>query len=254
MRAYIQSCLLSDGLGENAQDADYGFRLRGYEIIPYTAEELRSGVYDQVLQNEKDSVIFYGGVGTVKEAVFRSGRPAPPNMDLPQSLTAFFGRAIQEGTMRDIRVLVNAGSPRLPLHAKPRDHGKLFTGRVFREFKDLIPSAHVSSDEPIIIQECVEFVSEWRAIVLRGGIINVSFYKGDPLLFPDRHVMQRGLEAFVERPIACAMDWGVTSDNKTLLVEVNDAHSLGNYGLRCGEYAQVIEARWREMMGLPDYG
>ena len=50
------------------------------------------------------------------------------------------------------------------------------------------------------------------------------------------------------------MDWGVTSQGDTQLVEVNDGFALGNYGLSGGVYTAMIEARWRELMGLRDYG
>lgn len=50
------------------------------------------------------------------------------------------------------------------------------------------------------------------------------------------------------------MDWGVTEDGRTLLVEVNDGFALGNYGVRLFEYTAMIEARWRQLMGLSDNG
>lgn len=249
MRAYVQSSKLSDGLNENARDARHGFRLRGYEVLQYSVEQVYAGKFDEVLQNEKDDVIFYGGVGTVREAVRRAGRPAPPMLDLPESLRAFFGRNVWEGTMGDVRRMVqdNVG---LPVHMKPRDHHKLFTGKLVREFKDLIPSAHVDGKEPVVLQGLLEFVSEWRAYVLHGEILNVGHYTGDPLLFPDRDVMEAGLVAFVDQPVACSMDWGVAKDGETWLVECNSAYSLGNYSLRCLDYTAMIEASWRELMGL----
>lgn len=43
------------------------------------------------------------------------------------------------------------------------------------------------------------------------------------------------------------MDWGVTDDNRTLLIEVNDGYALGNYGLHPSLYAALLEARWHEI-------
>jgi len=62
------------------------------------------------------------------------------------------------------------------------------------------------------------------------------------------------VQAFEDRPISFGMDWGITSAGPTILVEVNDGFSLGNYGLRGPEYTALIEARWRQLMGLPDNG
>ena len=72
--------------------------------------------------------------------------------------------------------------------------------------------------------------------------------------FPNAQTMQLALEKFSDCPIGCGMDWGITSSGETLLVEVNDGFSLGNYGVRGYEYTALIEARWRELMGLPDNG
>ena len=48
-------------------------------------------------------------------------------------------------------------------------------------------------------------------------------------------------------PAGYGIDFGITDDGKTLLVEVNDGHSLGNYNLRPVEYAKLLEARWDEL-------
>lgn len=252
MRAYIQTCKLSDSLSENAQDARYGFLQRGYEIVDFSADDLYSGKLDYVLQHEADDMVLYGGCGTVREAVRRAGAPDPVNMDLPESLRAFWGRGVTQSTMGEIRHLVSTESQLLPVHVKPLNAQKLFTGLVVREFKNLIPSASVPAETPVLVQQCVNFLSEWRAYVLRGQIINVGNYRGDPLMFPDRDTMQAGLAAYAECPVFCAMDWGVTDAGETLLVEVNDGHSLGSYSLRCNEYVTGIIARWRQMLGLPD--
>jgi hypothetical protein len=112
----------------------------------------------------------------------------------------------------------------------------------------------VSDEEPVSVQENVGFVSEWRATILRGRILNVSHYKGDPVQFPDAGLLTQAVQDFSDQPIGCGMDWGVTSEGRTLLVEVNDGFSLGNYGVRRLQYTAMIECRWRQMMGLPDNG
>jgi hypothetical protein len=127
-------------------------------------------------------------------------------------------------------------------------------GTVIRAFRDLIPTASISSDEPVLVQQYVEFVSEWHASILRDKILHIGDYRGDPLVFPDANVAKVALKAIDDRPISFGMDWGITRSGQTLLVEVNDGFSLGNYGLRGGEYTALIEARWRQLMGLPDNG
>jgi hypothetical protein len=120
--------------------------------------------------------------------------------------------------------------------------------------RDLIASAAVPDNTPVLAQQRIEFVSEWRVSILRDKILNVANYKGNPLLFPDVGMMQSAIEAFTERPIAFGMDWGITASGQTLLVEVNDGYALGNYGLNGMPFTAMIEARWRQLMGLPDNG
>lgn len=48
------------------------------------------------------------------------------------------------------------------------------------------------------------------------------------------------------------MDFGVTNTGATILVEVNDGYSLGNYGLDSLLYAKLLSARWTELTNTID--
>eukprot|EP00456_Euglypha_rotunda_P022573 TRINITY_DN18_c4_g1_i9.p3 TRINITY_DN18_c4_g1~~TRINITY_DN18_c4_g1_i9.p3 ORF type:complete len:242 (+),score=38.21 TRINITY_DN18_c4_g1_i9:2287-3012(+) len=229
------------------------FGQRGYEVIWFDIADISTGQLDDDLLNNPNEMVVRGGVGTIRQVLQRAGRPAPPNIDLPASLSKWIGRRFWQSTMGKIRSIVN--SPEFqPVHIKPLNWHKLFKGTVVRAFRDLIPSASVSSEEPVLVQELVEFVSEWRAFILRDNVLNVGNYRGNPLKFPDPDIVASAVSAFEDRPISFGMDWGITTTGQTLLVEVNDGFSLGNYGLRGPEYTALIEARWRQLMGLPDNG
>lgn len=230
------------------------FKLRGYEVVTFERQQFTAGEFDVDLLNDRETTIVFASVGVVCEALERAQRPAPPNLDYPSELTAYIGRTIQELTLGTIRDWVRQGSMRLPLHIKPRDQQKLFTGRVVHGFKDLLDLAWVNDSVPVYAQEVIEIQSEWRVSILRGAIINVAHYKGDPLSFPDRGQLVQGLAAFKFAPIAFAMDWGITRDGRTVLVEVNDGFALGNYGVSGSLYTAMIESRWRELAGLSDNG
>jgi hypothetical protein len=45
------------------------------------------------------------------------------------------------------------------------------------------------------------------------------------------------------------LDFGVTSDSRTLLVEANDAFALGAHGIDAVAYAKMLEDRWLEITG-----
>ena len=50
-------------------------------------------------------------------------------------------------------------------------------------------------------------------------------------------------------PAGCSADFGVAGDGRTLLVEINDGHSLGCGALVANLYAKLLEARWDEIVG-----
>lgn len=229
--------------------AEYWFGARGAECVVWHEADLEAGKLDADLRDDPEHTIVFGGVGAVRLALHRVGRPMPDLPDFPAPVLPFAGRKVWNSTLGEIHRIVNQTPELLPLHVKPH-HQKLFTGIVVTAFKDLIRTAGLPDTVPILMQEVVPFISEWRSVILRGEILNVAHYRGDPLVFPDPKLMKAAVEAFDGSPVAYALDWGVTSDGRTLLVEANDAHSLGNYGLRGNEYCEVIIARWRELMGI----
>jgi len=224
------------------------FEARGAECLVFNFDDLDAGKLDEDLADPGGMIVF-GGIGAVRAVLSRMGRPLPDLPDFPDPLLPYVGRKVWNSTLKEIYEIVNREPERLPLHVKPC-HPKIFTGVLVKGFGDLIRTAGIKDEEPVIMQEPVEFVSEWRATILRGDILNVAHYKGDPLRFPDATIMKAGVEAFVGQPVAYALDWGVTSGGRTLLVEANDAHSLGNYGLRGQEYCAVLIARWRQLAGV----
>lgn len=254
MRAYVQQGNQGDFNYLNLEQVAHWFWEKGYEVIRFEYPQLGEGFLDRGLLSYQHETIVAGGVGTIREALERAGRPLPENLDLPMSLDTWIGRKRWSTTLGEVRDWVNQQSVLLPVHIKPLKAHKKFTGCVVEQFSDLIKTAAVDDDVEVLAQEVVHFKSEWRASVLRDRIVNVSHYIGDPLRFPDSEILQSALRAFEPRPIACGMDWGVTEDGRTLLVEVNDGFALGNYGVRGTPYTAMIEARWREMMGLPDNG
>lgn len=253
MRAYVQEVRKQDPIYLGLLQTAFWFEQRGYEVVPFQFDEITQGRLDDDLLNHPEEMVLRGGVETVRQALLRVGRPMPPNLDLPESLAEWRGRRVWESTLGDIRRSVELPDF-VPVHVKPLRHHKLFKGTIVRQFRDLIPTAGIDSTVPVLVQEYVEFVSEWRVSVLRDRILKVGHYRGDPVRFPDAKCMQTALSAFRERPIGFAMDWGITASGQTFLVEVNDGYSLGNYGLAGAEYTALIEARWRQLMGLPDNG
>ena len=44
-----------------------------------------------------------------------------------------------------------------------------------------------------------------------------------------------------------ALDFGITDEGKTLLVEVSDGYALASFGLKSRLYMQILLARWQEL-------
>lgn len=65
-------------------------------------------------------------------------------------------------------------------------------------------------------------------------------------------VIESAVKDFAGAPAGYAADFGVTGDGRTLLVEINDGYSLGCYGLQHNLYAQLLSARWAELVGTED--
>ena len=63
-----------------------------------------------------------------------------------------------------------------------------------------------------------------------------------------RRVAEQMVRDFKNQPISYGLDIAQIEDGPYALVEVNDGFSVGNYNLSFTRYAQVIEARWREMV------
>lgn len=242
--AYIQSKDLRPYSPAGAAAAR-GFELLGWSVRYFGRAELNAlelGVSDVVV----------GGAGTVRAALQKLGRRAPPPLNLPRELEPFWGRKVWRTTPSDLRL-----SATYPVFVKPLTDSKVFEGRVLQGGGDLEALLSpregfppVELDTPLEAQEVVRFESEWRAFVLRGVVQGISSYAGDPLRFPSANLVRMAVGAFRGAPAGYAADFGVTDDGRTLIVEVNDGYSVGHGGLVADVYARLLAARWDELTGF----
>jgi len=214
-----------------------GFRQLGVETASF------EGFGDiGTLSDLGPEVALSGFVGDVLAALKQLGKPSPPNIDYPDELRPWMGREVWRSTLGKIRRTVD------PVFFKPVEE-KLFTGFVWRSPDgDRMRVATLRDDVDVWVSECVDFVSEYRCFVNGGKIVGCRLYDGDWSRAPDRKVVESAVAAYRSSPQAYSIDFGVTSDGRTLLVEVNDAYALGAYGLPSVLYANMVEARWSELM------
>lgn len=237
MRAYIQS---KDGEPTNANtfQAREGFRLLGVETVLFDVAELDTLPLTP-------ATIVCGYVGVVHRALERLGLPTPDLHAAPLALRPLFGRAIRETTLGEIRGMV------VPIFVKPLSQHKAFTGHVRRgELDDLHRTSHLPDEFEVLISDVVRFVSEWRCFVVNGRCVGARPYAGEVLpSTPDWSVLHRAIAAFGDTaPAGYTIDLGVLEDGSTSIVEVNDGYALGAYGLPPIPYAELLEARWIELV------
>jgi hypothetical protein len=226
----------------NAWVAWSGFDRKAYPITFFEWPDLRDGRVEVT-----PDTLVVGGVATVLHALRRLG-VSPPTIDFPDALLPYLGRAVRPATLAEVRGRF-AGDGPAPLFVKPREAHKAFPGSVFAAFRDLIPTAHLPDDLAVWLSDPVEFVSEWRYFVRRHEVVGVGHYRGDPFVHPDPVTVRAGVADYrPAAPAAYGIDFGVTADGRTLLVEVNDGYSLGHVGLRPVPYANMLEDRWVELM------
>ena len=171
----------------------------------------------------------------------------PIDYDYPNELSAFLGRNIWEDSLNNVL----STPDKWPVFVKPIKN-KAFIGFVLND-KDNIPRLRgARPDEPVICSEVVEFLSEYRAFARYGSIWDVRPYKGDWHIQFDPNTIETVVNTYKEILAGCALDFGVTQDGRTLLVEVNDGYSLGSYGADPIEYAKMLSARWCELVGIHD--
>lgn len=119
---------------------------------------------------------------------------------------------------------------------------------------DLVGCGDQHEDTPVWCAKPVQFVAEWRCFVRCGRILDARPYRGDWRAHFDPAVAEAALAAYApEAPAAFSLDMGLTAAGTTLVVEVNDGHSLGAYGLAPLAYAKFLSARWAQMTGSEDY-
>ena len=235
MRAYIHA-FQGKPWNEECETAYRGFISLGVECRLFTTNEELSE------RNPEDIVV--GGMLIMGQAFSELGIRLP-NIDYPDELKDYTGRYIWTVKREELAV------QRLPVFIKPVEE-KAAKGMVVYCLDDLHEYDHLSPDAEMYCSEVVHFVSEWRCFIRYGMILGICFYNGDRSIPCRRSVVTAAIKDYKNIPSACSLDFGVTDDGRTLLIEVNDAVAIGCYGLSDGLYAKLLATRWAELTGTAD--
>jgi hypothetical protein len=222
-----------------------GFGLLGYETEWFSREDFLAGKVNIT----KDTVVC-GFISTYLDALEGLGLGRLKNIDYPDDLSKYLRREIWKTDLRTVFAELNR--PKLfpvGFFVKPYSIQKGFTGFQTSDALKVTRTNMFPLDTELWVSEAVDFVSEYRFFILRGEVVGVGHYKGDPTKFPNGDEVRQAALDWKEAPAAWCIDFGVDSNGETVLVEVNDGHSMGDYGLYPTLYARLLEARWCELTG-----
>ncbi len=235
MKVYIRVKHSGECFNQNIYDAKVGLEELGIETVPFRA------VYGITDYDPADPI-----VGTLQdtEAMMETLGVTLPLLDYPEELAEFLGRKIWKSTLFSI----TSSTDGWHVFVKPVSDMKRFSGTVLDTSEDVVKLGGGVEDIDIWCSEKVSFLSEWRLWVLEGEIVGLTPYQGRWDIFPDAEVLKRAVAAYQSAPTAYALDFGVTDDGRTLLIEVSDGYSLRSFGLAPEIYAKILVTRWQELM------
>lgn len=242
MKAYIQTDKYGNYYNVNAYVANEGFQSLGWETQKYFT-------VDEIEDLDPESLIV-GGIGNVRKRLKQFGIEKPlSEIDYPKDLEKYLGRKVCTSTIEEII----KDDQNWNIFIKPKKETKKFVGKVIKEYKDFIGLVVKDSPTEIWCSEIVNFKTEWRCFIRYGEILDIRQYKGvwDSKL--DLDVIKNAVEDFKNAPASYALDFGIDENNTMKLVEVNDGHSLGTYGISATNYAKFLSARWAELTKTKDY-
>ncbi len=220
-----------------------GLELLGYEVRWFDLEEAGELPKDP-------EVLVVGHIEVVRGQVERIRGSKPPVLNYPEALQPFALRSLKLDKLGAIR----NDPTRWPVFMKPASDIKTFGGRLVRGVRDLVATRDLDDETPVWASEPVRFRSEYRCFVMRGEVLGCRPYKGETLTFPHGGTVRHMVDTWKDSPKAYCLDVGVADlpvagHASTLLVEVNDAYSAGDYGLDSVMYGRFLETRWCEMTG-----
>lgn len=196
--------------------------------IPIRRFETTDRIKKFELENPNEEYIVIGSIGWI-ESYF--GKSFKPNY-YPEFLKDWFGRNIWETDKWPLGKKV---------FIKPSDKYKRFNGLVTNgEYKG-------KNRPPYICSDVVTFIDEWRYYIANGQQLFSAWYSGE-------HETLNAPELNIEWPndYCGAVDFGLTIDNKILLIEAQHPYGIGWYGKNsdCVEFINWSIAGWRYMKKL----
>lgn len=220
----------------------YQLEEQGYEIIPVDGIDVNKSFKKYTIN--KDTDVCIGSVELTTKFFELCQIPVPTYLGYPEELTEFLGRKIIQTTFEDL-------GTDYPYFVKPAEQVKLFTGDTVTKPEHLgylKQYGNCVNDTKVYKSEVVDFVTEYRVFVSKGEIRGIKNYRGDFEKFIDIDIVHQMVNKYKTCPSAFTLDVGLTTDGRTLLIEVNDMWAIGSYGLDAKVYTLLCIRRLKEIM------
>ena len=241
MRVWCRAMEDGDYASINVAAAAAGFKASGAAVERYNK-------LDDVFGWVTESDIVVDGVRQT-ERVFQKFGIVRNVSDYPEVLLPFTGRRIWTDTVGHLRKGCSEA-----LFVKPTKE-KLFAGRVITSAQDWAAHVSISSGQEVFCSDVIDIRSEYRVFIRYDSVLDVRPYYGDYHYSVNTSLIDTAIDAFTrweDRPAACALDFAVTNRRKTVFLELNDAYSIGAYGLDPILFERFLATRWTQLMDVPD--
>lgn len=223
-----------------------GFHEMGFEVVYYKTGELSR--VKEVFTKED---ILLDGIDQVNFVLEKFGKSLP-EIDYPEPLKKYLGRNVWMDKIDNI----NKNPSLWGCFVKPLK-GKAFTGKVINSPKDLIGCGSCSENYDVYCSDVVDFVFEVRGLVYYNQLVTLQPYKGNWKHMKDLDVdlIENAFKDYIswdKKLNGCTLDFGVTKDGRTLLIEANSGACFGPYMLNSMTYAKIISACFSQILEVED--
>lgn len=228
---------------DSCDSAAKGFKALGFQVKGYNSQEKN---WCKKVGVAKETPV-RGSVQSVRAALRYLGVPEPKNVDIPNELMEFAGRKVWHSTVGEVQRTAAA-----EVFVKPLDFQKDFSGHiVWNGWSSILK--YLPKNYRLLCQEVVSLTEEFRCYVVEGKIVGIRPVEtSSPPLTPREHALiGEMLKAYKSQPAGFCLDVGrkVTGNFRQLVViETNEGFSCGNYGIDHAKFAQMIKARWDELV------
>lgn len=241
-KVFIKKCG-QDFFDDWAFAAYVGFRNRGFilEQTLFFYEDIRE------VPARKTNIVI-GPIEDTIEFFKRLNISVPLPLNIPKCLQniKYLDRVLNFYCLKDLKTLSNSS---FPLFIKSSEELKVFPSTVVKDKLDFdIVTKDVPDETECLICKPLNFVAEYRCFVNKRKLVGIKHYLGDFTVFPNVKLINECISVYTYAPVSYTIDFAITDESKTVLIECNDAWSIGHYGLDEKIYTTLLVDRWMEIM------